>query len=219
MITTLDIVHPDPDELLGEGNEAHPMREVTRQVAFEPGGWTPERAAKVTALFDGLAPEWHTRMNPGRMLALTDALERGGVDGAVAASSRPLVLELGSGTGFATPHLSERYGRVVAMDLSREMLRHAAAVAGAPRVQADAARLPLAGGAVAALVLVNMLLFPAEVDRVVDSGGVVVWVNSLAERTPIHLPAADVARALPGRWDGVGSRAGGGSWCVLRRAG
>ena len=69
------------------------------------------------------------------------------------------------------------------------------------------------------MVLVNMLLFPAEVDRVVGSGGVVVWVNSLAERTPIHLPAADVARALPGRWDGVGSRSGGGAWCVLRRAG
>ena len=223
MITTLDVVHPDPGELVGEGNEAHPMRQVTRQVAFEPGGWTPERALKVAELFDGLAPEWHTRLSSERMVSLTDALERGGVDdavAAVAASARPLVVELGSGTGFGTPQLVERYGRVVAMDLALEMLRHAGTGAGpaAPRVQADAARLPLLDGAVAALVLVNMLLFPAEVERIVAPGGVVVWVNSLGERTPIHLPAEDVASALPGRWDGVASRAAGGTWCVLRRA-
>jgi SAM-dependent methyltransferase len=231
MITTLDVIHPDPEELAGEGNEAHPMREVTRQVAFEPGGWTPERAVKVAALFDGLAPEWHTRLSPGRMISLTDALERGGVDEVVAAvaasaasartaAARPLVVELGSGTGFGTPLLVERYGRVVAMDLALEMLRHADTGAGpaAPRVQADAARLPLLDGAVAALVLVNMLLFPAEVERIVAPRGVVVWVNSLGERTPIHLPAEDVASALPGHWDGVASRAAGGTWCVLRRA-
>jgi hypothetical protein len=87
----------------------------------------------------------------------------------------------------------------------------------APRVQADAAHLPLPSGVCDALVLVNMLLFPAEVDRVVAADGVVVWVNSLAERTPIHLPAEEVAAILPGGWTGVGSRAGGGSWCVLRR--
>jgi SAM-dependent methyltransferase len=216
VITTLDAVHPDPDELAGEGNDAHPMRQVTRQVAFEPGGWTPERAAKVAALFDELAPEWHTRLSPGRMLSLTDALERGGVGAAVAASARPLVVEVGSGTGFGTPYLVERYGRVVAVDLSWEMLRHAGRAT--PRIQADAARLPLADGAATVLVLLNMLLFPAEVDRVVAPPGLLVWVNSLAERTPIHLPADEVAAALPGRWEGVASRAAGGSWCVLHRA-
>jgi hypothetical protein len=102
------------------------------------------------------------------------------------------------------------------MDLSLEMLRHGTDVA--PRVQADASRLPLADATVGALVLVNMLLFPAEVDRVLAPAGVMVWVNSLAERTPIFLPAEDVARALPGRWEGVASRAAGGSWCVVRRA-
>jgi SAM-dependent methyltransferase len=229
VITTLDVVHPDPDELLGEGNDAHPMRQVTRQVAFEPGGWTPERAGKVTELFDGLAPEWHTRMSSERMTSLTDALDRGGVDAAVTAVDTagaglatpggPLVVELGSGTGFGTPYLVDRYRRVVAVDLSFEMLRHAAATStDAPRVQADASRLPLRDGGAAVVVLVNMLLFPAEVDRVLAPGGVVVWVNSLGERTPIHLPADDVARALPGRWDGVASRAAGGTWCVLHRA-
>jgi SAM-dependent methyltransferase len=214
VITTLDVIHPDPDELLGEGTDDHPMRRVTRQVAFEAEGWTPERAAKVVELFDGLAPEWHTRLSPGRMVSLTDALERGRVG---QAAEQGIVVELGAGTGFATPYLAERFARVVAVDLSFEMLRHGDPVA--PRLQADAAHLPLPDGSTGALVLVNMLLFPAEVDRVLAPHGVLVWVNSLAERTPIYLPADDVARALPGEWSGTASRAGGGSWCVLRRAG
>lgn len=36
--------------------------------------------------------------------------------------------------------------------------------------------------------------------------------------TPIHLRTEEVAAVLPGEWRGVASRAGQGSWCVLRRA-
>ncbi|MDZ7734427.1 MAG: hypothetical protein U5R31_16350 [Acidimicrobiia bacterium] len=67
------------------------------------------------------------------------------------------------------------------------------------------------------MALQNALLFPAEVDRVLRPGGVVIWVNSRGEHTPIHLPAEEVADVLPGDWDGVASRAGEGTWCVLRR--
>jgi hypothetical protein len=87
------------------------------------------------------------------------------------------------------------------------------------RVQADAATLPLADGSASAVVLINALLFPPEVDRVLAPGGAVVWVNSSGEETPIHLPPEEVAAVLPGEWDGVASRAGVGLWCVLRRAG
>ena len=111
--------------------------------------------------------------------------------------------------------LSEWLGEVAAMDLSLEMLRHAPTTA--PRVQADASSLPLAAGTVGVLVAVNMFLFPLEVDRVLAAGGVLLWVSSLAERTPIYLSAADVRAALPGDWAGVAARAGGGSWCVMRR--
>ena len=208
-VVQLPQVLADPAVLEGDGNDDHPMRKVTRQVAFDPDGWNPERAGKVGELFDSLAPEWHERMRPGRMDSLVDALDRGGIE------RWGRAVELGSGTGFATPYLVERFDAVVAVDLSLEMLRRAVRVA--PRVQADAARLPLAAGGCDALVLVNMLLFPAEVERVVAPGGVVLWINSLAERTPIHLSADDVVAALPGRWAGVASRAGGGSWCVLRR--
>jgi hypothetical protein len=190
------------------------MREVTLQVAFDPAGWTPARAARVAQLFDGLAPEWHTRMTPGRAEALTDALDRGGPFDATT-TTRPC-LELGSGVGLFTDVVTRRFGRdeVVAVDLSYEMLRRAPAEL-APRVQADAASLPFADGTFATAVLVNMLLFPHEIARVART---VVWVNTVGDATPIHLSADEVERALPGEWDGVHAEAGWGTWAVLRRA-
>ena len=106
---------------------------------------------------------------------------------------------------------------MLAVEVSLEMLRLAPADVG-HRVLADGSRLPLASGTAAAVVLVNCFLFPAEVDRVLAPDGVVVWVNSSGAETPIHLPAADVVAALPGRWEGVESTAGVGIWCVLRRS-
>ena len=193
------------------GGPDHPIRKITRQIALESGGWGDERRAKVRTLFDGLAPEWHTRQTPERGEALRDALARGDVP----AGPGPC-LELGCGTGAGTAELAARFDELVAVDLSREML--ARVPRGVARcVQADASTLPLANGWARVIVLVNMLLFPDEVDRVLAPGGALVWVNSLGECTPIHLPAADVASALPGRWIGLASEAGWGTWCVLRR--
>lgn len=187
------------------------MRKVTRQVAFEPGGWTPERAERVAMLFDGLAPEWHTRGSPERTDALIDALARGGPF-----DRRRPCLELGSGIGLFTDRIVDRFGRgnVVAVDLSFEMLRRAPADV-APRMQADAARLPFRDGTFATAVLVNMLLFPHEIARVADA---LVWVNTIGDATPIHLSADEVESALPGAWEGVQADAGWGTWAVLRKA-
>jgi SAM-dependent methyltransferase len=203
----LDEMPPGRPEV---GGADHPMRKVTREVAFE-GGWSPERAKKVAELFDGLAPEWHTRMKDERWEAIRDALERGGVP------AQGLCVELGAGTGHGSVELARRYPRLVAVDLSREMLRHRAPGVGWP-VRADAARLPLRDGAADVLVLPNMLLFPAEVRRVLAPRGALVWVNSLGDRTPIHLSAEDVGRALPG-FDGIASEAGWGTWSVFKRGG
>ncbi len=192
------------------GGPDHPMRKVTRQVAFEPTGWTPERAAKITDLFNGLAPEWHTRFGEGRQLPLEDALDRGDVHG-------ELCIEVGSGIGGSTPLLTPRFTTVVAADIAIEMLRRAPADHG-HRMLADAATLPLPDRSADVMVLENALLFPHEVDRVLAPRGVLIWVNSLGDATPIHLPAEDVASALPGKWTGSASEAGWGTWCVLRRA-
>ena len=45
-----------------------------------------------------------------------------------------------------------------------------------------------------------------------------VWVNTVGEATPIHLSAEAVVEALPGGWHADASRAGSGTWCVVRRS-
>lgn len=186
------------------------MRIATRRAAFEPHSWTTAEATRVASFFDALAIEWTSRFTAEEMAPLRDALERGGP------FTGPC-LDVGSGTGLGTAILSERFGSVVALDLSIEMLRNFVSADGV-RVAGDAARLPVRSGSIGTLVLVNAFLFPAEVDRVLAPGGAVVWVNSLAEDTPIHLPATDVVGALPGSWDAVCSEAGWGSWAVVRRS-
>jgi ubiquinone/menaquinone biosynthesis C-methylase UbiE len=190
------------------------MRIVTRQAAgLAEGGWTEATRRQVTEAFDALAGEWHTRASPERLAVVADALERG-----VGAAPGGLVVEVGSGIGTYSAMLAERFGTVLAVDLSMAMLQ-LAPIGPGRRVLADAAALPLGDAAASAVVLINALLFPSEVDRVLAPGGAVVWVNSSGEETPIHLTPAEVAQALPGEWDGVASRAGAGLWCVLRRAG
>ncbi len=193
---------------------SHPMRIITRRAAgLEGAGWDDAARAAVEATFDELASVWHTRVSPEREAVVIDALERG-VEGAPGG----LVAEVGSGIGTYSPRLAEKWDDVLSFDLSLEMLRHSPSVPG-KRVQADASRLPLADGVVDAVVLINMLLFPDEVDRVLAPRGLVVWVNSSGEETPIHLTPTEVAEVLPGAWEGVQSRAGVGLWCVLHRTG
>ena len=142
-------------------------------------------------MFDSLAADWHTRVTPQR-----NASSPTPSSGASADAPPGLAVEVGSGIGTYTAMLVERWGRVVAVDLSLEMLRRSPPAPGW-RVQADAAALPLADGAAAAVVLVNAFLFPAEVDRVLAPDGLVVWVNSSGERTPIHLSRPRSPRCCP----------------------
>lgn len=190
------------------------MREVTRRAAgLAPGGWSSDLRDDVAHYFDALAPEWHTRTSPERTAIVRDALTRGLED--VGAPSG-LGVEVGSGTGAYSSLLAERFVPVLAVDLSFSMLA-AAPTGPARRVQADGARVPVRDQSAAAIILINAFLFPIEVDRVLQSGGVLVWVNSSGEQTPIHLSVDELVAALPGRWSGVASRAGEGLWCVLRR--
>ncbi|MFP6664305.1 MAG: class I SAM-dependent methyltransferase [Deltaproteobacteria bacterium] len=197
----------DPDKW--DGPE-HPMRIVTRETAFEAASWTDERRRKVQGVFDGLADQWHTRHGESRLLPLRDALERGEVTAGIC-------LEIGCGTGPATEALAGHFATSIAIDLSWEMLSRAA---GAPagRVRADGAALPFTDASADTIVLMNMLLFPAEMERVLRPGGTIVWVNSRGAGTPIHLSAEDLVAALPGAWQAKSALAGPGLWAVARRA-
>ena len=202
--------HPstiDPEPFAGPD---HPIRQRTRAVAGgEP--WTAGNATRMAELFDSMAAEWATRhVDETKAAPVLDALDRGDV---------PIEgdwLELGSGTGAGARLLSGVVGSLVATDLSAEMLRHAPSEL-APRVHADASTLPFPKASFDAVLMINMLLFPGEVDRMLRPAGVVVWVNTLGDQTPIHLPADDVLSALPGTWIGRTARAGTGFWLTARR--
>ena len=190
------------------------MRLATRRAAgLDDGGWQHDLRNEVRAYFDGLADDWHTRTSPERTLMVVDALTRGvwslGVPDGFA-------VEVGSGIGAYSALLASRFGTVIAVDLSLPMLKLAPARPGL-RVQGDGASLPLRDGSAAAVVLINAFLFPDEVARVLVPDGVILWLNSSGERTPIYLSAEDLLEALPGEWTGTASRAGEGHWCVLRR--
>ncbi len=210
MITHLD-PHPsaaDPPTFAGEDN---PMRIVTRSAAA--GEWTEKSADDVAALFDSMAPDWTAARSDDRYEPLADAIERSHL---ASAPKNVRVLELGSGTGLGTKVIRRFYDQAIAMDLSLEMLRHAPSEL-APQTNTDASNLPLPDASVDLVVMVNMILFPNEIDRVLVPNGAVLWVNTLAEQTPIHLSADDVDQALPGEWTGVASRYGTGTWSVHRR--
>jgi SAM-dependent methyltransferase len=192
------------------GEAARPMRELTRAIAMDRAAWTSDRAAQITSFFDAAASGWRDRDVPERHDALEDALARGGP------FPRGPCVEVGSGTGNTTADLQQAFHDVVSVDLSREMLR-LAAVRGT-QIQSDASALPVRAGSAAVVALINMFLFPTEVARVLAADGVVLWVSTNGDQTPIYLPPADVLRALPGMWDGITSEAGWGTWLTARRA-
>ena len=208
----VDPRQPPPDVVAA--GESHPMRRVTHAAAAEVGAWTRDTADTVRRTFDALAPQWHTRHTPDRLDPVADALSRGGH----LLPGHGTWLELGSGDGWATRALATAAPTLVAMDLSLAMLRKAPPDAAA-RVQTDAAQLPLEDSTITCALLMNMLLFPTELDRVLAPGGALVWISSRGPATPIHLTPEQVVAALPGRWGGLAGQRGTGVWAGLRREG
>ena len=193
--------------------EAAPGQERARRLALRPGTWDRQEAAAMRAGFDAAAGDWEVSRGGYRRPVLADALSRGGL-------FRPgRAVEIASGTGLLTPLIAQVSPEVIAVDLSGGMLARSAA---SGRVQADAARLPLADGCAAAVIIGDGPLFAAEVARVMAAGAVLVWSNALGDGAPFFVPAeilAQVMTAATGHpWDAVRSQAHWGSWAVLRPA-
>jgi ubiquinone/menaquinone biosynthesis C-methylase UbiE len=187
------------------------MRDLTQAIALDRGAWTPELSAQITSFFDAQASSWRGRDAPERHEALFDALARGG------AFPSGWCVEVGSGTGNATADLQQAFRDVVSLDLSPQMLR--LATLKGRQIQSDASALPLRTCSAAVVALINMFLFPAEVSRVLADDGVLLWVSTNGDQTPIYLPPAEVVSALPGTWEGITSEAGWGTWVTARRIG
>lgn len=191
------------------------MRVMTRRAAGLIGpAWDQQARAEVAGFFDALATEWHTRSSPERFAVVGDALARGLDPMNVHAGT---AIEIGSGTGFYSDLLAERFTTAVAVELAFEMSQRAPS-GPAHRVLADAATIPVSDDSIDAVVLINAFLFPHEVARILRPNGALVWINSSGSQTPIHLTTAEVVAALPFTTEGVESQAGAGSWVVLRRS-
>jgi SAM-dependent methyltransferase len=208
-LVDLSRVIPDRPGRPDLGATAAFMRELTLQIANDADAWTPERASQIASLFDSLATTWPERDRPERHDALRDALARGGT------FPKGLCVEVGAGTGNSTGDLVAAFASVVSTDLSREML--ALASRNCPRVLADASSLPVRAASVAVVALVNMFLFPSEVARVLRADGVLLWVSTNGDATPIYLTPLEVLEALPGTWQGITAQAGWGTWLVAGR--
>ncbi|MDX3763538.1 MULTISPECIES: class I SAM-dependent methyltransferase [Streptomyces] len=211
MTATLPRVLPSPDgKPVPPPGTAEAFRAFARDLAAGRRPWTAETAQFITAQFDQFAAHWDTTRATGRDDPVRDALARGGP------MPQGPCLELGSGTGLFTPILTGAFPRVVSVDLSMRMLQQANGRS--PwRVRADASGLPLATASVAVIAAIDMLLFPAEIARVLAPGGVLLWINQLGYDGPLYLPVSTVDAALPGTWQATESEAGWGSWAVLRR--
>jgi SAM-dependent methyltransferase len=167
----------------------------------------------MAAEFDAMAANWTGERGGYRPPVLADALARGGPFGPGRA------VEIASGTGLLTPLIAGLWQPVLAVDLSPGMLRRSAA---RYKVQADAARLPLADGRADAVVIGDGPLFAAEVARVMAERAALVWCNALGTGAPFYLPTEVLVEAMTaatGRdWDATESEAYWGSWAVLRAA-
>lgn len=197
-------------------DDEHPMRVMTRRAAgLQDPPWDSGAAEQVAGLFDSLAPQWHTRESTDRAQIVGDALARG-LDVLRSPGVPGVALELGSGLGTYSAMIAERFATTVAVEISEEMHRRAHR-SDALRMIGDGSMLPVQDSSVGALVLINCFLFPAEVARILAPEGVLVWVNTSGESTPIHLPTREVTDALEFEVEGLEARAGSGTWSALRR--
>ena len=181
--------------------DRHPLRLLTQKAAFDEENWSSADAAEVLEKYDEVtARGWPSATNGSHQLLLQDAFARGEID------TGGRLLNVGCGTGAEARIIPPQFfERTFAVDLSAAMLRNALDVP--RRIQADAHKLPFPNGAFSCALLVNMFLFPREIDRLLAPGGRLIWISTGGERTPIFLGPDDVLDALPGEWSAKASLA------------
>lgn len=161
----------------------------------EPTSWNrdtlpkgDEKARAVRDMFDTIAPRYDL-VNRIMTFRLDVRWRRKAVESlSLPRASR--VLDLASGTGDLCVDLAKAGHRPISIDLSLGMLR--ADRSGAPRVQADILRLPVADasvdGVTCGFALRNLVELPAffeELARVVRPGGRIALLDVGVPRNPI----------------------------------
>jgi ubiquinone/menaquinone biosynthesis C-methylase UbiE len=185
------------------------MRAVVKGAAFGDGSWNGVRAKKVADLFDSMALEWKDRENEGCSIVM-DSFDR-------IQFTTGRVLEVGCGTGEVLEVLKGYFDEAIGIDISNAMLRNSN-YPQADQANCDGAHLPFPSASFDAVVIVNSLLFPSEVDRVLKVGGTCFFVSTKGAGTPIYLSPYDVRRVLGVKYQAFTSASGNGIWTALHKS-
>jgi SAM-dependent methyltransferase len=163
-------------------------RFATDAVVRQPRLWAVFRRP-IRRTFDKLAPSWDAMRSEGNQGSLEAALD------AVPHPPRR-VLDVGTGTGTAARAIAIRWpeAQVVGVDVAEGMIAEARRLLPEglrDRVRfehADASALPFSAGSFDLVTLANMIPFFDEIDRVLAPGGVVAFIWSVGDETPIYGP-------------------------------
>ncbi len=156
-----------------------------------------------------MADEWDEWAVEGYLDPLVDALTRLDLSGR-------RCIDVGCGTGLAFGVLAARFEEVIGIEIAPGMLSLARERPNGTVIAGDAAALPLPEGSVDVVFVINALTFVDEIKRVLRPGGLMVWIASLGEDTPIYVPPATLGRAFGVEWECVAAHAGWGTWVCVR---
>lgn len=133
--------------------------------------------------FEAAAARWdRASADPAHLVQLHDGLARCRVP--------TRVLDIGTGAGRSAAAAADRWpeAEVVAIDLSRGMLRHARALHRQPNLSfrhASAERLPFDDGSFDLVVLLHAICYPPEVRRVLAPAGQVLSASAIFDFSPL----------------------------------
>lgn len=133
------------------------------------------------------------------------------------AKPAPWSFEVGCGTGEATAPLAGFTPLVVATDVNEAMIALSLRPPNVRFVVNDVRSLPLRDASVPLLVGLNAVPHIKEFNRVVGSGGQLLWCTSFGPGTPLYVEPERLWHLLGAGWVGEAGRAGHGEWLLLTR--